>query len=182
MGGPGSGMKALDSPRDYSADTLELALNVLAMEGGRPRRASETLASQGITVHEKTLANWRDRWPDRYHEICTNLQAERADRMASRAEDVAIRAAELEIELLDQLASQKSQLKPAETAGAIRNVTTTKTLNVEKVINPLRNRPSHITEVRNADEILKALEAKTPRHINTTATEEPEDSTTEPVS
>jgi len=172
MGGPGSGMKALPSPRDYSPDTLELALNVLAMEGGRPRRTSELLATQGIHIPHQTLGDWKERWADRYHEICTNLQEQRAERMANAAEDVAIRAATLELELLDQLANQKSQLKPAETASAIRNVTTTKTLNVEKVINPLRNRPSHITEVRNADEILRALEAKLPKAIDTTATED----------
>jgi hypothetical protein len=169
MGGPGSGMKALTAPLHYTADELELALNILAMEGGRPTRTAELLASQGVKIPPQTLSDWKTRWADRYHDICTNLQEQRAERMAARAEDVAIRAAELELELLDQLAAQKGQLKAAETAGAIRNVTTTKTLNVEKVINPLRNRPSHITEIRNSDEILRALEAKVGNSIETTA-------------
>lgn len=163
--------QSVTAPLKYSADELELALNILAMEGGRPTRASELLATQGLNVPKETLQHWKTRWADRYHQICDNLQDERAQRMAAQAEDVALRAAELELLLLEDLRNKRADLKAPELAGAVRNVTTTKTLNVEKVINPLRGRPSRITEVRDADEILKSLEAKLPKAITTTAEE-----------
>jgi hypothetical protein len=163
--------KSVTSPRKYTEDTLELALNVLAQNGGRPTYASAALAQQhGINIPHQTLSEWKHNYhPDRYDQICTALQDQRAERMAARAEDVALAATDLELLLLDDLRATRHNLKPAEVAGAVRNVTTTKTLNVEKVINPLRNRPSRITAIRSADEILKALEAKTHNTINSSA-------------
>jgi hypothetical protein len=158
--------------RRHSMDTIELALNVLAIEGGRTQRAHEILAGQGIDVPKQTLSSWKlDSHADRYHQISTDVSLHRAERIANQAEEVALLAGQLERDLLKDLQAHRADLKPAEIAGAIRNVTTTKALNMDKVINPIRGRPSTITETRDANTLLESLAARLPPTIQGTAQE-----------
>lgn len=174
--------RSITAPRDYSADTLELALNVLAMEGGRPTRASELLAAQGIKIPKDTLQDWKKRHADRYSEIATELQDKRAERATAAAEDVLVACAALELEILEDIKTKRHELKPAELAAAGRNITTMKALNAEKIVNPGRNRPTHTSDARNVLEILKAINELLPNTPTTTAEELPEAEVIEPAS
>jgi hypothetical protein len=160
----------------YTEPQILAGLTQLAICGGNARLANEHLTSLGYDIPAETLAKWRTHThPDRYQQIQQDLAPRIAEKIAAQAEEFIIAATEVEAEALAHLRSRLTELTPSEAAGALRNITTSKALNLDKVASPLRGRPSHITEVRGTEEILRSLAQKIPS-IDSTAeelTEEP---------
>lgn len=154
----------------YTAEDIDTALAVVAIYGGRTQLAAEKLAEQGKPIPQSTLDHWKHHHDGRYDRVCTEIAPRIAERVASQGEAIVLAAGELEATLLEQIAANAHDIKPSELAGALRNVTTTKALNMDKVVNPIRGRPSTITEHRDATDVLASLADKLP-HIDSTATE-----------
>lgn len=154
----------------YTAEDIDSALTVVALYGGRTSLAAEALAEHGQPIPQQTLSRWKNHPDGRYDRVCTEVAPRIGERAAQLAEAVVLQASELEAELLKQIRDNRRDIKPSELAGALRNVTTTKALNMDKVVNPLRNRPSTITEHRDAHNILDEL-SNILGTVNTTAEE-----------
>ncbi len=156
----------------YPAETYVRGITAMILNGGNSWKAREMLLAQGHDIPARTLGYWKTLRADQYAQLQAELAPQMAERIAADAEAFIMQATEVEGLLLQELAAKRANLTANETAGALRNVTTAKTLNLDKIASPLRGRPSRVTEVRDVADILRSLENKLPKPaIDTTATE-----------
>lgn len=142
----------------YDTETVERALWALALHAGSPQQASEALAEQGISIAKQTLHRWKTQHAERYEQVRKEASSQIADRIASEAEAFMLAAAETERLALRKLHEQIENDQIKDVSSALRNITTSKALNNDKIASPLRGRPSVVVERRTADEALKRLE------------------------
>lgn len=157
MGGKGSGALA-----KYPQEQIDYALAIVAIHAGRTQRAADALAAEGKPVPQGTLDYWKHHPDGRYDRVSKIVQDKIADKIATDAETTVLLAAELEREGLELLRGKMREMKAAELAGAVRNITTTKALNADKIIGPLRGRATQILEIRDANQIIASLQRKLP--------------------
>ena len=94
--------------------------------------------------------------------------------IAAECEDTAEQAAELERRMLAKLGKDFEQIAPRDQAGAIRNVSTVKAINVDKAA-LLRGQPTEIVEHRQSTaELWAEFEAMFPSVVNGEAIEIPD--------
>jgi hypothetical protein len=157
--------------RAYDTETIDRALWTIALHAGSANQASEALEAQGISIPRQTLHRWKtQQHPERYEEICKEASARLVERIAAEAEQFMLHASRVELKALERLEAQLDAGEVKDTASALRNITTAKALNNDKIASPLRGRPSIIHEHRNADAILRELAAY--GYVDSTATEE----------
>lgn len=160
---PEKGEKRLrhDPRGSFSEEEIELCLLELAVCSGRPMPASQRLKeAHGIKVARETLRQWRDgKHAHRYQRICEEQEPKIKAAVIAKAEEVVAFAHEVEMKALAQLDEEldNRSIPPRDLAGALRNITTTKTLNQDKIASPLRGRPPVIIEHRSSGEILRRL-------------------------
>jgi len=132
----------------------------VALCGGNARRASRELEEKGLKIPRTTLQKWsQSQHVERYTELRREVMPRIHDRMARESEDLAIEYGEAERKTLERYLQVVPELKPAEAAGAARNMATSRGIATDKAL-LLRGRPSEITEHRNVGEIIRALKAK----------------------
>lgn len=145
---------------------VERALLLLAQNGGTITRTRTQLEQQGLhPPSHATLKDWRDeRHRGRYLQHLHDSREQIATLIATEAEEVAIQAAAEERAMLSAItqARENGELEPKDYANILRNVTTTKSLNIDKIASPLRGRPTTVIEHTNPDEILRKLERLAP--------------------
>ena len=145
----------------FTEEEIETCLLELAVCSGRPTPASARLKeAYGIEVSHSTLSKWRDRiHAHRYQRICEEQEPRIKAAVIAKAEEVVAFAGELEMKALARLDREldDESIPPRDLAGALRNITTTKTLNQDKIASPLRGRPRQIVEHRSSGEILRRL-------------------------
>ena len=117
----------------YSSSEVDRGLVALALCDGSSRRAEKLLADQGERISESTLRRWReDQYADRYLELrakaLPRLNALAADRHA----ELATRASELNLRMLDRLDDVYEQIEPRDLPGAARNVATVAGIHEDK--------------------------------------------------
>ena len=117
----------------FSSIEVDRGLVALALCDGSSRRAERLLTDQGQRISESTLRRWReDQYPDRYLELrakaLPRLNALAADRHA----ELATRASELNLRMLDRLDDVYEQIDPRDLAGAARNVATVAGIHEDK--------------------------------------------------
>lgn len=156
----------------YSPEDVDRGLLALAIHGAATRAAT-ALEQQGHHIPERTLADWRTRHADRYHEIANQHARRVEDVIVQQARDAALMAGALEQDLMHRLATKAGELEAKDLANSVKNVTTTKGINVDKFLT-LTGRPNHVTEHRNADELLRKLDALKVHAIQGEATEQPQ--------
>lgn len=117
-------------------------------------RTSEDAAEQ-TGIPASTLREWKQDHPDLFDKLREDLEPQLVKRIAADAEMIVNRATAKELELLDAI--DASQLSAKDAAGALRNVTTTKALNLDKVSSPLRERPSHVQHSQDIDGVVAKL-------------------------
>lgn len=151
--------------RRYTLEQKELALHTLALTGNRYEHACDLLRNhpEGFQVSRQLLHLWAtQQLPDRYEEIRTQVSQQVAQRVANQAEQIAIAAGELELQLIEDLQAKHHDMDARDVATALRNLTTTKALNIDKIASPIRGRPTVIHSDRTAQDILNALKALEP--------------------
>jgi hypothetical protein len=149
-------------PKRHSQEEIERGLLMLVLHSGNSKEAAKALADNDMPISERVLRDWRDRHSQRYAEIQTDAAPAVAKRIASQAEQIMLKAGDIEHSILDKLSSKiaEGKLSGAELATALQKVSSSKSLNNEKISAPIRGRPSSITEHRLPDEIIRSLAAR----------------------
>lgn len=141
----------------YAPEEIERGLMEVALCGGNARRASRELEEKGLKIPRTTLQKWsQSQHVERYAELRREVMPRIHDRMARESEDLAIEYGEAERKTLERYLQVVPVLKPAEAAGAARNMATSRGIATDKALT-LRGQPTQITEHRSVDETLKAL-------------------------
>lgn len=138
----------------YCGGNYKLAIRQLqgAIEDGQ-----EVRVPGSVTAYEQLKRKNLDRY--------VRLQQEYAEEIEAiavvQARDTAIRAGELEAEILTKIGEKIDDIDAKSLAIALKNVATTKGINVDKLL-ILTSRPTQITDKRDVDSILKAIAKKAP--------------------
>lgn len=146
--------------RRYTLEDIERGLWTLALNAGREDAAVEALKAQGHNIPKGTLGSWARRdHVERYEEIKQEASHQIAQRVAAQAEQFMLAAGEVEMLALQKLKGEieQDQIEGKDLAGALRNVSTSKALNNDKISAPIRGRPTQITEHRDAAQIVAEL-------------------------
>jgi hypothetical protein len=156
----------------YSAEDRERGLLELALCGGSPTLASRRLASVGLEIPKGTLYNWAERdYPHRYEQIREEVYPQIAARVAASAEEVALAATEVEKQMYERMDGKADQIPVRELPSAIRNITTSKALQFDKLSNPIRGRPNVRVERQDVSELWRRLERLVPQIVEGQARE-----------
>lgn len=151
----------------HAPEDIERGLAALVIAG------SSTRASEVTGINDATLRAWKSKHADRYEQLRHELEPQIARTIAAEAETLAQRIALLEHATVDRIEATIDELKPGEAAGALRNLSTSKALQVDKISSPLRERPSHVQHSTTPDELVSRMARALGFTIDSTATEEP---------
>jgi hypothetical protein len=136
---------------------VDLALKLLAINGGKTIVTEEQLLSQNIQVHRNTLANWREHcFPRRYAQIRHELGREITEEVAGRALETALIADEAEKRYIEEALAKLHEVDPNHLAKNAAQLANTKATNIQ-VAQLLRDRPTEITEHRGLEELVGTL-------------------------
>ena len=145
----------------HSAEQIEAALVVLALESGNVRRTRKRLAEMDIfdkVPPATTITRWPETYRDRYVEIREEVAPRIQARMADIHMDLAERLTSLEHATIDELESEMSELSGKDKAALLRNVAVAAAISVDKA-RLLSDQPTAIVK-RELPEIFRALAAK----------------------
>lgn len=132
----------------YTEEQIDRALVEVALHGGNTRAAHRNLKAEGIDIPRATIQVWTTKTKtERYQQLRAELVPRIHAKIAADCEDTATEAARLERKMLAKLGDDFDQIAPRDQAGAIRNVSTVKAINVDKA-NLLRGQPTGIVEHR----------------------------------
>lgn len=159
LGGKGSGAVS-----QYKTEEVDYALAVLVLHAGRPKAASMALQAEGRDISPSLLSSWKQHPDGRYDRVATQVMPRLDAKTANQLGEVVIKATSLESEMIDHLQDTYKTLDTKDVASALRNVSTTKGINADK-LNVLTGRPTQIVETRDATQILKSLMSKLPAHV-----------------
>lgn len=156
----------------YDEEHIVAGLTELALCGGNAKITTQRLADKGYDIPRSTLDMWkRQTHPDRYVEIQQTLAPQIAEKIAAQAEEFAIDSATVEAEALAILRDKLSSMDAKDVAAALRNITTSKSLNVDKIASPLRGRPTQTIIHVSLEDSWRRLQQEIPalKHIDSTA-------------
>jgi hypothetical protein len=115
-------------------------------------------AEEQTGIPWSTLTTWKSRDPALYEQLREELEPQIAKRIAADAEMIAQRLAAKELEIIDAMTPEKIQaLDGDKLAGTLRNVSTSKALQVDKLSSPLRERPSHVQQHGNINDLVSKM-------------------------
>jgi transposase-like protein len=149
----------------YSPEERERGLTTLILAG------SSVKASELTGIPEGTLRDWKREHRQRYEQLQEELEPRVVKKIAAEAENIVLRLAHLQHKAIDQLEESMGELKPAELAAASRNLATTSALMIDKHSSPLRERPSHVQQGRDLDQVVSAMARLLNFDATATATE-----------
>jgi hypothetical protein len=151
--------------RQYRPEEIERGLSALVIAG------SSLEASQVTGIPSSTLRAWKLEHADQYTRLQEDLEPKVVKKIAAEAEGIVLRIAGIQHGLLDKFEETMHELKPAEIAGASRNLTTSSALYVDKHSSPLRERPSHVQQLQGLDTLIKRMEREMGFDASSTAVE-----------
>jgi hypothetical protein len=134
-----------------SPEEIERGLTALILAG------SSVKAEEATGIPQGTLRAWKCQHPEQYERLQNDLEPRIVKKIASEAEGIVLRLAEIQHDVLDQFETTKHDLKPAELAAASRNLATTSALYVDKHSSPLRERPSHVHQGMDMEGLLQRM-------------------------
>jgi hypothetical protein len=147
--------------KKYTPAEIDKGLSAYILSGDSATKAAELLRSydgSGAPVRQ-TITYWAEKHSDRLHELREELHPQIAKKIAADAEGMAIRLAQAEVALAEKLveALERDELPAKELSGALRNITTSKALQVDKLSSPLRGRPTVIHGTKDPADMLADL-------------------------
>lgn len=157
-----SGTEVARKPRNhkrspYNEFEIEQGLQAVALSGGNTRAAERLLKDQGVSIPHPTLRDWvKYKKVAEYERVRDEVAPKLFAKIGEQNLHVAEQATKLEVEFLDKLAAALAagEIAPKELAGALRNVSVTKSIAVDKA-SVISGRP---TDIRvNADSVQDAL-------------------------
>jgi hypothetical protein len=147
----------------FTSTEIDKGLSAYILCGGSAHKAWELLQGYGGKVPARqTIDLWVERHSDRLHELREELHPQIAKKIAADAEGMALKLAQAEVAIAEKLvqALERDELPAKELSGALRNITTSKALQVDKLSSPLRGRPTVIHGSQDPAETLAALARK----------------------
>ena len=143
-------------------ERVDTALLTLAMLGGNARAAAEELQAAGIEVKHATLNQWRTKlYPNRYRALAERHRSEVEERIVDTTRNIVDKSGEAAL-LAIQIGIQRMTDDPGslrDPAGAARNYLTALGIATDKLL-LLTDRPTQITEIRSADDVLAELDRR----------------------
>jgi transposase-like protein len=119
----------------YSPEERERGLTTLILAGSSPK------ASKLTGIPEATLKAWRRDHHERYEQLQDELEPRIVKKIAAEAESLVLRIADREAKILESFTDDEiMSLDPKDKAATLRNLSTSKALQVDKVSSPLRER------------------------------------------
>lgn len=157
--------------RSYNQEQIDHGLTVLALWAGNTHRAHDELKAQGQPIPQSTLSDWmRAKHAQRYEEIRATQLPKLREKLADQQELVAAKAAEATLKLVERQIEEVDNLKPGEIHAAARNLEVTAGTAIDKA-NLLRDMPTEIKRVENADQLFKKWKASGLLSVESTAEE-----------
>lgn len=155
---PGATTELGTSLKTHTMEDVGLGLRVLAYNGSNYSRSSALLQSEyDVKVHAATLRKWATvSFAQRYAEIQKELDTDISNKLSGRLTDAAVLATETQIEIINELADNITDLEPNELAPAARNLSQVSTPAIEKA-QLLRGKPTDRTETRDASKLMAKL-------------------------
>lgn len=152
----------------WSLEDRERGLTAWVLAG------SSIKASELTGISDSTLRDWKQEDPDRFDKLREDLEPRVVKKIAAEAESLAIQIAEREAKLLDSLDDAAiAKLEAKDIAGTLRNLSTSKALQLDKVSSPLRERPSHVQPTMDLEGLKRQLARSLGFDIDSTAEEMP---------
>lgn len=142
----------------HTIEDVERSLQVLAYNGSNYSRSSIQLKKEfNIDVHSNTLRRWAiTEFPRKYANIQKDLDQVISEKLSGQLTDVAMKATEMQNDLLDDLNEKKGALEAKEIAPALRNVSQAAQPAIEKA-QLLRGKPTARSEAKDADNLVSKL-------------------------
>lgn len=157
--------------RSYSLEDREAGLAALVLQAGSSTKAHQALKQQGLDVPQQTLDSWKTQHAERYAELQAHLAPKVADKIAAGAERLALMIEEAESKLIASMMDDLESMDAKEKAAALRNLSTSKALQVDKLSSPLRGRPTVIHQAQDAGQALIELGRRLGFAVDSTAEE-----------
>lgn len=157
----------------FTEEQIRRSLFELAKHAGNSVKAQAALATQGIELTDACLRDWRNgKYRDLYREIHETHAKEIEGQLVTEFRDLARASAAAALIAVDKTATALENGTIKDPAGASRNLATTAAISMDKLY-LATDRPSVITERRDASEILNNLESRYGQNtVNGSAIEE----------
>lgn len=155
-------MSAPKKPRrKWTQQEIEKCLHVLAWENGSAIRSIPIIEEQfGISVPKPTLISWKNQLHrDRYHQIREEVIPKIRARAAESAMSLAEEQAEVSAQILHRIRDELPEIPARDLAGALRNVETSKAINLDKH-QVLTGAPTSVVEHRSLRDLVHGLEKR----------------------
>lgn len=137
------------------ATQRQRAFLALALAGGNAARAAA-----GLDVGERSLQRWRRSHAEEYERVRRELAPQLEAVAVSEAYERVLELGRLEALVAAKLeaAVEAGEIPARDLPGALRNITTSKAINVDKIL-ALSGRPTQVVEHRSATDIVRRLAA-----------------------
>jgi hypothetical protein len=131
----------------------ERGLLALALCGGNRWRAAETSG-----IPEYTLKMWKEKHREDYERVCRDVAPRLESIVVNESYARVIALGELEALAMEKLeaALRNDEIPARDLPGALRNITTSKAINVDKIL-ALSGRPTQVIEHRSMPAIYERL-------------------------
>lgn len=136
---------------DYSAQEIDQGLTALILSGGSATKAHRLLNAQSSTdvPSRRSLADWARKHNERYRQLQTELAPRLSDQLAGDAEALASTYMDVQHAIAGhaatRLASPKTNVREiSDLSNAARNFATAASLQLDKIANPARGRPTSV--------------------------------------
>lgn len=157
----------------YTPEEVRRSLLTLAKHGGNSITAQAELQAHGLELAPSTLRTWKlNTHRDLYRELHETHAREIEGQLVSEFRDLASAAASAATLAVEKTVTALNAGDIKDPAGTARNLSTTAAISMDKLY-LATDRPTQITERRDANEILRALEGRYgPNTVNGSAIEE----------
>lgn len=146
--------QTLERPkRTYGPKEVELALQASAALGSA-LKASEQTGIPHSTILDWQRAKHRDRWLEIREKVADKAHAQ----VAAQIEDMLLDIGDAKKEALDRFRSEIGNLAGKDASAAVKNLAIAEANGIDKVL-LLRGKPTHISEHRAPEEIIRKLAA-----------------------
>ena len=143
---------------NFTTADVELALRVLALNGGNYSKTSRELEKiHNLPIDSATLSKWRKvSFANRYDEIAVELRKTIGDSLSNRLIENASLAADTTHELITTLADNQADLETEDLSKVAKDLASISGTSIEKAA-LLRGQPTDIVEERKPELILEEL-------------------------
>lgn len=153
----------------YGPEVIDMALLTVAMCGSIAE-ATRQLKVEGINVHERTVSDWRTKYPNRYRDLAERHRSTIEQALIGKVRGLVMRSAEVANDAVELEARRVKKGEVRDPSTTVRNLATSIGIWVDKIL-LLEGRPTHIHENRSSEEVLQGLVAK--GYVESTADELP---------